>query len=135
MKVEAIGEPFVYRWPGGEVRLEPGKPVELTSERAEKLLARAYGRVRAVEAAETVVIEPAANNARQVFWEQADGRILGPAVPEFLAKVGDGPRATFWIVVTHDGQPRWVRSDRLRSRRQFQTQLPVRTVEQIKEPR
>jgi hypothetical protein len=34
-----------------------------------------------------VVVEPAATHARQVYWETNDGRIRGPALPEFLAQV------------------------------------------------
>ncbi|MEO7862434.1 MAG: hypothetical protein ABIU05_18780 [Nitrospirales bacterium] len=49
MKVEAIGKAFIYRWPGGEVRLAPGEPIELPPERAAKLLKRAQGRVRRIE--------------------------------------------------------------------------------------
>lgn len=58
---------------------------------------------------------PAAPNARGVYWE-AGGRILGPAVPEFLARNG----STFWIVTTFEGQPRWINADRLRSRKVFE---------------
>ena len=49
MKIECIGPPFVYRWPDGEVRLVPGKPVELPEDRAARLLEKAPGRVRVVE--------------------------------------------------------------------------------------
>lgn len=56
-----------------------------------------------------------------VYWfSESTGRILGPAVPECVAKVGEGPGATFWIVLTHEGQTRWIRADRLRSRRDFE---------------
>jgi ferredoxin len=51
MKLEAIGKPFRYRWPGGEVRLEPGRPVDLSPERAARLLAKAPGKVRVVDPA------------------------------------------------------------------------------------
>jgi hypothetical protein len=131
MKLEAVGKPFIYRWPGGEVRLEPGKPVELPPERAAKLLARASGRVRQVDTKEPVVIEPAAPNARPVYWERADGSISGPAKPEFLAKVGDGPKASFWVVAEFEAQPVWIRSDRLRSKTAFEQQAPVRLMEPV----
>ncbi len=38
MIVEAIDTLVTYRWPGGKIRLEPGNPVELPKERAERLL-------------------------------------------------------------------------------------------------
>ena len=62
MKLEGVGAPFTYKWPGGEVRLEPGKPIDLSPERAAKLIAKVPGRVRLVERAETVVIESEPND-------------------------------------------------------------------------
>ena len=52
--LEAL-EPLTYRWPDGEVRLEPGKPVSLPDERARRLLAKAQGKVRAIELAAQAV--------------------------------------------------------------------------------
>ena len=49
MLIEATVKPLTYRWPGGEVRLEPGKPVDLPQERAERILAKASGKVRAIQ--------------------------------------------------------------------------------------
>ena len=72
--------------------------------------------------AEAVTIEPAATNARSIYWEAADGRILGPAVPEFLPKVGE----QFWVVTSYEGQLRWIRSDRLRTRQAFEMQQRAR---------
>jgi hypothetical protein len=59
MLIEAVDHPIRYRFPGGEIRLEPGRPVEVEPERAAKLLARAGAKVRAVEARddETGVID------------------------------------------------------------------------------
>lgn len=51
MTIECIGSPFTYRWPDGEVRLVPGEPVELSDARATRLLEKAPGRVRVLEAA------------------------------------------------------------------------------------
>jgi hypothetical protein len=80
---------------------------------------------------ESITIEPAAPNARPVYWERADGSISGPARPEFLAQVGTGPAASFWVVTTYEGQARWIRSDRLRSKRQFESQAKTRIVEPL----
>lgn len=33
MLIEAIGKPLTYRWPGGEVYLEPGEPIDLPDDR------------------------------------------------------------------------------------------------------
>jgi hypothetical protein len=51
MTIECVGAPFTYRWPTGEVRLAPGHPVELPDGRAARLLEKAAGRVRVVDAA------------------------------------------------------------------------------------
>ena len=79
------------------------------------------------ETSDKVLIEPAATNAKPIYWETAIGHIVGPAVPEFLAQVGE----EFWIVTTYEAQPRWIRSDRLRSRKAFEEQAEVREVELI----
>ena len=63
-----------------------------------------------------VVLEPAASNARPVFWEDATGQILGPAVPEYLGRTGSGHMERFWVIVTYEGSIRWIRDDRLRRR-------------------
>lgn len=49
MWIECIGPGFTYRWPQGAVHLTPGHPIELEDIRALKLIAKAPGRVRAVE--------------------------------------------------------------------------------------
>src|SRR5262245_50098962 len=83
---------------------------------------------------EDVVIEPAHPNAKPVYWERR-GSIVGPGIPEFLAKVGDGPSANFWVVVQFEGLPVWVNSIMLRSRAQFETQRPLAVVELVRDPR
>ncbi|MFO0777582.1 MAG: hypothetical protein U0223_08245 [Nitrospira sp.] len=75
----------------------------------------------------TLVSEPAAPHARPIFWETGEGRILGPATPEFLGKSG----GQFWIVTTFEVQIRWINADRLRSKKAFETQRAVYDVELI----
>lgn len=89
------------------------------------------GIVAALQAAETIVIEPAAENPRPVYWERADLSIVGPGRPEFLAKVGEGPRATYWVVAQFQGVPVWINSIVLRSKKAFEQQAKVRVVEPI----
>jgi len=48
MKLEATGKAFTYRWPGGEVHLEQGKPIDLPDDRGKRLLDKAAGKVRMV---------------------------------------------------------------------------------------
>lgn len=93
------------------------------------------GIVAALKSAEDITIEPAAPNARPAYWERASGEIVGPARPEFLAKVGSGATEQFWVIVDYQGQPAWVRSDRLRSKKAFEEQVMPKVFEWIKEPR
>ncbi len=67
-----------------------------------------------------IAMEPAAVNARPIYWERADLSIAGPATPEFLAKVGTGPKASFWVVAVYNGSPWWIRADTLRSRQDWE---------------
>jgi hypothetical protein len=80
-----------------------------------------------------IIIEPASPKGRPVYWESADCRIVGPACPEFLAQIGAGLKSTdFWVIVEFKGQPRWVRSDRLRSKQAFLAKRPVQIIEPIR---
>jgi hypothetical protein len=64
MLIEAVDHPIRYRFPGGEIRLEPGRPVEVEPERATKLLARAGPKVRA--------ITPVIHSGDLIEWQRAD---------------------------------------------------------------
>jgi hypothetical protein len=81
--------------------------------------------------AKDITIEPAAPNAKPVYWERATGEIVGPARLEFLAKVGRGITEQYWVIVDYEGQPAWVRSDRLRSQRQCERQVRPSAVDAI----
>lgn len=72
--------------------------------------------------------QPAAPNAKAIYWETGNGRILGPAVPEFLGRDGN----TFWVSVTFDDRIWWINADRLRSWKAFVNQREVREVEAIR---
>lgn len=48
MLIEAVDHPILCRFPGGEIRMEPGKPVDLPEARALRLLDKAAGKVRCV---------------------------------------------------------------------------------------
>jgi hypothetical protein len=60
--------------------------------------------------------------------------IVGPAMPEFLAMVGIGPKASFWVLAQFQGLPVWINSAVLRSKRQFEQQVTPKPVELIREP-
>ena len=116
-----VSVPLTVRIPSGEVHLVPGQPVEFSEEEGLKLLAKAGSKVRLVAPSEPVTIDPAHPNARPVYWERNSGEIVGPAKPEFLAKVG----ASFWIVTTFEGGMVWVNADQLRSRKAFEQHVAV----------
>ena len=135
MLIEAL-LPLLVRFPYGDLRFEPRQPIELPDAQAEKLLRKVPDKVqRVAHPASAVVIEPAALHARPVYWQRVTG-IVGPGQPQLLARVGCGNRdKDFWVIVQYAGEYVWVRSDMLRSRQQFETQIPVREVELIREPR
>jgi len=79
-------------------------------------------------------MKPDGSPLTPVYWERA-GAIVGPGLPQFLAKVGDGPSASFWIVAQYENRPIWVNAVALRSRKQFEAQRPLTAVELIREPK
>lgn len=83
------------------------------------------------QAAENIVIDSTAANPRPVYWERADLSIVGPGRPEFLAKVGEGLRATYWVVAQFQGVPVWINSIMLRSKKAFEQQPEVRVVKPV----
>ncbi|HWF59547.1 MAG TPA: hypothetical protein VN666_04465 [Nitrospira sp.] len=91
---------------------------------------KATGQVDVVSV--TPIIEPLSRPDGKpllaIYWETGDGRILGPATPEFQAKTGN----QFWIVTTFQGHIRWIDADRLRSKKSFETQRAIHEVELIR---
>jgi len=112
--IEAL-RPLLVRFPDRDLQLEPGQPVDLPDRHVQRLLERAVGKVRVVLSHEPIVIEPTHPNPRPIYSESITGELLGPAEPEFLAQVGEGEQATFWVIATFAGIPRWIRSDRLQA--------------------
>lgn len=122
--IEAL-QPLHIRRAAGDLHLLPGYPVELPDDEASKLLSKAGGKVRAIPE-ESLTVDPAmrpdGSPLSSIYWETWDGRILGPALPEYLAR----DRNIFWIVVTFSEQTRWINADRLRSKKAFDAQFPHR---------
>ena len=87
MWLEATGKAFTYRWPGGEVHLEQGKPVDLPDARAKRLLSKAQGKVRAVI--------PILHPGDTITW-QREGTVQHGLV-DFIHNETDGTR---WAFVT-----------------------------------
>jgi|SRR5215831_8490584 len=89
MLLEAIVKPICYRWPGGEVVLMPGCPLDLPEDRAWRVLQRAPGKVRAID---SVSLIGSVRAGRWVEW-------LSPALPrqqgEVLAVHPDGTFEAF----------------------------------------
>ena len=92
MKLEAIGKPFTYRWPTGEVRLAPGHPVTLPDDRAARLLETAPGRVRVVPTPGTA--SPALQPGCWVEWHS-------PALPNSQGEVLEVDEAAKTFLVFH----------------------------------
>ena len=124
MLLEALDRPFKFLFSDGtQVRLAPGHPVEMSEDRARRLLDRAKGKVRAVPLPPEApaIVEPAdeAVQARPVYWQSMkDGRIHGPATVTDFAKAGD----ECWLWIEYRAGGRWVRDFLLRSQAQFDAQ-------------
>lgn len=89
MRLEAIGESFTYRWPGGEVRFEPGIPIDLPDERAQRLLNKAGDKVRVIPS----TIQPGST----ITWQRADDLTMQTGVVDWLHTDDRGLR---WAFVT-----------------------------------
>ena len=102
MWIEA-STPLTIRRRSGDVRLLPGRPVDLPEDEALKLLAKAHGKVR--EATGSVDIEDmekrktsrALAPGDQITWG-ADGTLRGPATVDFLHTDPDGTGWAFCSV-------------------------------------
>jgi hypothetical protein len=86
---------------------------------------------------EAVTVEPACrpdgSSVSPVYFERKDGFICGPAkVLDFMRASAGGPMRD-WLVVEYQGLWEWVLSDRLRTRKQFETQKPLREIELVRE--
>lgn len=83
MKLEAIGRPFTYQWPGGQIRFELGRVIDVPEDRALRIMAKVPGRVRPLQDAS---LTPPLKPGVWVEW-------LSPALPrqqgEVLAIDGD----------------------------------------------
>ena len=78
---------------------------------------------------ESVVVEPAHPNARPIYW-QSGKVIVGPAVPEYLGKLGE----RFFVFVEYQGHSIPIDSDRLRSRHAFLQQVQPNAVDVRPQP-
>ena len=75
MQLEATGRPIRYRLRSGiEILIRPGVPAEVPDPAARELLAKAPGKVRAVnQSTDTITVE-AVGSLSPVYWA-SDGRI------------------------------------------------------------
>ena len=80
MRLEAL-TPFTYRWPGGEVHLEPGTPIDLPDERAQRLLNKAPEKVR--------VCPPTIQPGDRIEWERADLTVQHGVIDFFQTYPGE----------------------------------------------
>lgn len=93
MLLECVGQPFTYRWPGGEVHLTQGKPIAMPDERARRLLMKAPGKVRVIDPA--LACQPGTT----IAWLRGDGSTQ-TALVDCLHADDSGTR---WAFVTTQG--------------------------------
>jgi hypothetical protein len=87
MRLEAL-TPFTYRWPGGEVHLQPGTPIDLPDERGQRLLNKAPEKVR--------LCPPTIYPGDRITWQRAD-LTLRYGIVDLLHTDTDG---TVWAFCT-----------------------------------
>lgn len=109
-------ESFSLKRDGHVTTCSPGQRISLSQEKAQRMLEHVGEKVRLIqdEPSETVT-EPAAPNARPVWWESMTGDMRGPATPLFLAKTGTVAKERFWVIVEFEGQTWWIQDERLRA--------------------
>jgi hypothetical protein len=115
--IEALTS-LCIRLPDREVSLIPGQRVDLSNEHGHRLLEKVGNKVRRLsspDSDESIVIEPASPTARPIYWEAMDGTWHGPVKPEFLGRTLSGHKERFWVIVTYNGNIRWIWSDLLRT--------------------
>ena len=127
MLLEAIDRPFKFLFSDGtQVRLTPGQPVELSKDRARRLLDRAKGKVRVISCLDQrdggtnprpdppVIGEPHPN-PRPCYWEARDGTIRRGLVT-MLGRYG----SEFWVLIEEGPHWVWTRDYNLRSKAQWE---------------
>ena len=88
--LECMGPAFTYRWPGGEVRFEPGIPVDLPDDRARRVLSKAPGRVRVIA---PTLFEPGST----IAWVRGDGSTQ-TGIIDFIHADETGTRWAFVLI-------------------------------------
>jgi hypothetical protein len=122
-----VVEPFTVKEDGRVTTWAPGQQMRLSPAKAQRVLACVGNKVRVVEGDNSPIeLCDASPTARPIYWKSPDGTWCGPATPEFLDRVGTGSQERFWIVTTYQGAIRWVRSDLLRNRQAFESQVRLR---------
>jgi hypothetical protein len=108
MMLEATDKPIRYCWPGGEVRLEPGKPVELPESRAQRLLDKVPGKVRVV---------PIYSVGTPVNVTSMNGhRWAGVIESHCVIPPGDPAKAGYWYAVVGMNRCSWVHGSLIHGR-------------------
>lgn len=83
MLIEAVENPIRYQWPEGEIRLNPGHPVDVSVERGTKILKKCGAKVRAV----TPLVIGAWVEFRSPIFGLCSGRIMNLEVE--AVRIGD----------------------------------------------
>lgn len=112
MKLEAVGKPFTYQWPGGQIRFEPGRVIDVEEARALRIMAKAPGRVRPIKPVkpsvtppDTILLIPPIEPGWFVTYIDRRRKLQGGAEDRAHGTVKECRReAGRWMVYLTDGQ-------------------------------
>lgn len=112
MKLEVVGKSFTYQWPGGQIRFESGRVIDVEEGRALRILAKVPGRVRSVESADISGTQrdegpmvPPLKSGWLVTYRDRLGKLQGGTDDRTHGTVKECRReAGRWLVCLTDGQ-------------------------------
>lgn len=112
MRLEGVGKPIIYQWPGGRIRFAPGHAVDVEDSRAIWILLKLPGRVRLAEQVEPVTpplvggppVPPIAKGW-YVTYRDKNGTLQGGAEDRVHGTVKECRRESGrWMVYLTDGR-------------------------------
>jgi hypothetical protein len=124
--IEAL-KPLRVKLPTGPVELRGGQAFEFGEEHALRLLAKVPETVRVVQPDQFTAVDETPFcidpcPGRPCYWEGSDG-IIQRGSGVLLGMMSTGSATRFWVGTdAEDGVFRWVREDRLRTTRQYESQ-------------
>jgi len=92
MLIEATERPIRYKWPGGEISLVPGQPVQVDQERGLKILKKCGDKVR---------VPAPFKVGDQIVYQVPGDPEEGPY--QVVEVLPDGPYPRWYAIVEKDG--------------------------------